>query len=363
MKNRRTVDITELFQCKKISLPFGNDLEVTFNEDYIYLAIMVNAWAVRPKPHGYNRLEEFKHQNIVAIGWPDYGDLSNSSKSEIRDLIEENHDWSSRRIGQTVGQINRFVNGFEQGDYVIVPSGGDVYIGRVESEYYFDESVAGEDEGYPHQRKVKWKFDASAIDRSSLPGKVYDSLKGRMTVFSLDAERVSTLERPKVEIREGDQYAELQNGYIEKLEEGRLRSVNSASFEDVAQIVLDKYFPNITRQATTSDPDGDTDLKTILPGEVTVRVQVKHFYPDQGDLPAKAVTQLDKSMAPGDNGIVLSSTKASQSAEEAANESEHHIGIIDGPDFVDLIFENIDEFTENEMRTLGLRVPPPEIRK
>lgn len=324
---------------------------------------MIQAWVVRPKPHGYNRLEEFKNQNIVAIGWPDFGDLSNFSKAEIRNLIEENYDWSSHKIGQTVGQINRFVNEFEPDDYVIVPSGGDVYLGRVQSNYYFDESVAGDDEGYPHQRKVEWEFDGSAIDRSSLPGKVYDSLKGRLTVFSLDAERVSRLKRSEVDVREGNQYAELQNEYIKKLEEGALRGVHSASFEDVARIVLAKYFPNITRQATTSDPDGDTDLKTDLPGGVTVRVQVKHFYPDQGNLPAKAVTQLEKSMDPGDNGIVLSSTEASQSAADAANDSEYQIGIIDGADFVDLIFENIDEFTESELRTLGLKEQPPEIRK
>ena len=321
-----------------------------------------NAWVVRPKPHGYNRLDEFLDQGIVAIGWPDFGNLTDYSKDDIRDLIENRHDWSPQKAGQVVGMINRFVNNFEEADYVLVPSGGNVYLGQVRSDYYFDESAASDDEGYPHQREVEWLFDGNAINRSSLPGKIHDSLKGRLTVFSADAARVRELSKSELDIRGRDRYSDLQENYLKHLQQGKLRGVHSASFEDVAVTVLENYFPNITRQSTSSDPEGDTDLKTDLPGGVTVRVQVKHFYPDQGQLPVSAVTQLEKSMTPGDNGIVLTSTEASEEVIETANTSDFQIDIIDGSEFVELVFENLEEFTADELSILGLRNQPPEIR-
>lgn len=324
--------------------------------------VSCNAWVVRPKPHGYNRLEEFLDQGIVAIGWPDYGDLSGYSKRDLEEFIDERHDWSPQKAGQVVGMIHKFLNKMEEDDFVLVPSGGNVYLGRIKTDYYFDKSKASDDTGYPHQRKVEWEFDGEAINRSSLPGKLHDSLKGRLTVFSADVERVKHLSASELDFRERDRYQELEEEYLERLQDGELRGVHASSFEDVAVTVLQNYFPNITRQSTTSDPEGDTDLKTDLPGGVTVRVQVKHFYPEKGDLPVDAVTQLEKSMSVGDNGIVLTSTDASDEAVEAANQSEHQIEIIDGAEFTELLFENMDEFSADELFTLGLRDQPPAVR-
>lgn len=321
----------------------------------------VNAWVVRPNPHGKNRLDEFLDQGIVAIGWPDYGDLSDHDKSDIQDYINERHDWSPQKTGQVVGMINRFVNKFSENDFVLVPSGGNVYVGRITSDYYFDKSVEGDDEGYPHQREVDWEYNGDAVNRSSLPGKLHDSLKGRLTVFSVDSDQVQNLFESELDTRDRDRYKELQEEYLERLQGGQLRWVNSVSFEDVVEVVLENYFPNITRQSTTSDPEGDTDLKTDLPGGVTIRVQVKHFYSDRGELPAKAVSQLKKSMNPGDNGIVVTSTNASAEALDAANHADFQLDIIDGSEFVELIFENLEEFSQDELETLGLREQPPEI--
>ena len=37
---------------------------------------MSNAWVVRPYPHGFYRVSEFLTGNMVAIGWPCVGDLT-----------------------------------------------------------------------------------------------------------------------------------------------------------------------------------------------------------------------------------------------------------------------------------------------
>lgn len=320
-----------------------------------------NAWVVRPKPGGNNRIDEFRKCNLVGIGWLGDQDLSSIDKSGIRDRLEERHDWNAYKIGQATGQVNRFVNKMSEGDFVVVPSGGNVYLGYIRSDYRHASSpVAG---GLAHQRDVEWEFEGGAINRSTLPGKLQDSLKGRLTVFSVDADRVDQLLESEVDTRGRDPYAELEEEYLDRLQQGEIRGINSASFEDVVATVLDNYFPNITRQATTSDDEGDTDLKAELPGDVTVRVQVKHFYPESGNLRSDAVRQLEKSMTTGDNGIVVTSTDSSDEAEEYANQCEKQIGIIDGSEFVELLFENIDEFSEEELSRLGLLETPPSIRK
>ena len=311
------------------------------------------AWVVRPKPGGKNRIEEFRNDNIVAIGWLSDHDLSFASKSDIKGILGDRHDWNAYKLGQATGQVHRFVNKMSEGDFVLVPSGGYVYLGRIESDYEYDPDPPAT--GLAHQRTVKWELDGGAINRASLPGKLRDSLKGRLTVFTADVDQVEKLLESEVESSGSDPYVDLEEEYLARLQEGTIRWVNSASFEDAVAIVLDNYFPNITRQSKMSDPEGDTDLKAELPGGVTVRVQVKHYYADHGDLPPGAVRQLEKSMKPGDNGIVLTSTNTSMEAEQAANQSDKQIEIIDGPEFVELLIDNIKEFDDDELRKLGLQ--------
>ncbi|WP_254821930.1 restriction endonuclease [Haloglomus halophilum] len=323
---------------------------------------MANAWVVRPKPHGINRLDEFLDQDIVAIGWNSVGDLSEATEAEIRSRIEDAYDWSVYKEGQAVGQVNRFANEISKGDHILVPSGGDVYIGQVTSEYRWEPSQeAGK--GYPHQRDVEWQFDGGAVSRSSLPGRIHDSLKGRLTVFSVDGDRVADLVESELVVRERDRFGELQQEYLERLQDGAIPGINANSFEGaVVKTVLDNYFPSISREATTSDESGDTDLLAELPGDVTIRVQVKHFYPDRGELGAGAVEQLAASMTPGDHGIVVTSTSVSEGAEAAAAASDHHIGIIDGEEFTELLFEDLQNYTEQELNQLGLEIQPPAIK-
>lgn len=323
---------------------------------------MSSAWVVRPKPHGIDRLDQFLDQDVIAIGWNKVGDLNGSGEEEIREKVETAWDWSAHKTGQSVGQIHRFANEISIDDYVLVPAGGDVYIGQVDSEYRWEENQA-DGKGFPHQRKVEWEFDGKPVSRSSLPGRLHDSLKGRLTVFSADGDLVGEVIDSERVVRERDRSGELQQQYLERLQNGSIPGINANSFEgSVVKTVLDNYFPGIFREATTSDATGDTDLLAELPGEVTVRVQVKHFYPDQGKLGKDAVNQLAESMTTGDNGIVVTSTDVSTEAKQAAESADYQIGIIDGEEFVELLFEDLQNYTEDELNQLGLEDQLPAIR-
>ncbi len=96
---------------------------------------------------------------------------------------------------------------------------------------------------------------------------------------------------------------------------------------------------------------------TELPGNAIVRVQVKHFYPEEGDLRTRVVEQLAASMDPGDRGIIVTSGTIGQEARVKASCYENNninIGFIDGEQFVDLLFENIDDMDDNSLYVFGL---------
>lgn len=322
------------------------------------------AWAVRPKPHGTKRMDEFLGEGIVAIGWPMLGDLSDSNRSDIKDRLRKAFpDKTERGIGAAAGQIDRLANEMEVGDLVVAPDGGTVFVGRIASEYRHDEDVAGgeygtEDAGYPHQRRVDWLHEGQGIPRSLATGKLYDALKCRLTVFELPADDVEDLQ-DRAPVEDQGTLDDLQERYLDQLQGGRLPGMTSNSFEDAVRIVLSRHFPGLSRQATSSDDEGDTDLLTELPGNVTVRVQVKYYDPDRGAVGPDAVEQLADSMDPGDNGLLVTSGTIGDEAEARAQElwtgSNKEVHFIDGSEFVDLVFENLVEYDEEELNALALR--------
>ena len=282
---------------------------------------MGKAWVVRPKPHGIDRMEEFLSRNIVAIGWPCIGDLSDCTTREaIRERVSRYYASSSRSLGQIVGNIFRFVRKMEQDDYVVVPDGANVYFGRVNSSYNYIPEVDNEEDGYPHQRNVQWLHEKRALPRNMLQGLSSNSLRrGQQTVFGIDYGAVrETVENPYLFTSQSN--SDLKSNYLRRLQTGHLHNVNPNTFEDAVRELLSKYYPNLRRLSTSSSPRGDTDLMSELPGDVVVRIQVKNFYTDQGDLGAWVVQQLAESMEPGDNGIIVTSGDVGQDARSKAKE-------------------------------------------
>jgi len=313
---------------------------------------MPQAWAVRPKPADEFRLNEFLSDNLVAIGWSHAGDLDGLDRETIKERLNDTYDYGPYQLGQRASQVDWFVNDIDVGDYVLVPDGNRIFFGEIESDYkHISELV---DEDYANQRNACWMFDQKAIDRSKLPGKLYDQLKNQRTVFEVDAESVeATIETRGHEFREGT-LVNVQETYLEKLQSGTLDRVNNNTFENVVETVFGEYYPGLSRQAPHSDEEGDTDLQADLPGGVTVRIQVKYYFPDQGAVGPDAVHQLADSMGPGDNGIVVTSGIISEEARDVAADREEKIEFIDGSDFVQLLFENLDEFQVGELYDLGL---------
>jgi len=94
----------------------------------------------------------------ICIGWSDLGDLTAvASKEDLSALYDEHYQDNSKGKGQNIGQIWRFRNDVKIGDYIIFSEGSMFHIGRVETDYYYDEEVrVTQSADYVNNRKVTW---------------------------------------------------------------------------------------------------------------------------------------------------------------------------------------------------------------
>ena len=130
----------------------------------------------------------------VCIGWSEMGDISQiDSKEKLSELYEEHYEKNSRARGQDVGQIWRFLRDMKVGDYVIYAENSVFHIGRVESDYYYDETeTEDQSSDYRSNRKVKWL--KKNISRSVLSTNLHNSLKTAMSIWTLNDYKSAVLD-------------------------------------------------------------------------------------------------------------------------------------------------------------------------
>lgn len=149
---------------------------------------MKEIWLVRGKPHWNDREDEFSRNGIIAIGYPNRGDLAGKSIHEIREIFYTEplsglpYAYETINLTRVCSTVDTFVNRIQCGHLVLMPNGDDIHVGIIDSEYYHEPSVDNEDEGYPHQRKVKW---ITVLDRHELSEQFQRSLGFHGTTCNL----------------------------------------------------------------------------------------------------------------------------------------------------------------------------------
>lgn len=122
----------------------------------------------------------------VCIGWSAMGDLSNiDSKEELAARYDEHFEKSNRGRGQDIGQVWRFINDVKVGDYIIYAEHSVFHIGRIESDYFYDESDnPNQSADYKSTRTVRWL--KKNISRSILSTDLHNSLKTAMSIWTIN---------------------------------------------------------------------------------------------------------------------------------------------------------------------------------
>ena len=160
----------------------NNDLEDIFNHELFGMHIKEKNDALS---------EDYPH---VCIGWSELGDISQiDSKEKLSEVYDEHYEKNNRGRGQDVGQIWRFLRDMKIGDYVIFAENSVFHIGRVESDYIYDDKEReGQDPDYTNNRKVTWL--KKNISRSVLSDNLHNSLKTAMSIWTLNDYKSAVLD-------------------------------------------------------------------------------------------------------------------------------------------------------------------------
>lgn len=125
----------------------------------------------------------FAH-NVVAIGWPNMGDLSPLADRDAFKLryTEVLPGKSTGHVNVNAGQLFRFAREIEIGDFVIYPSKAthQVHIGSVTGGYAYRPEV---DADYPHQRPIAWM---PPVPRTVLSPGALSEIGAAMSLFQIN---------------------------------------------------------------------------------------------------------------------------------------------------------------------------------
>ena len=130
----------------------------------------------------------------ICIGWSNLGDLSGiDNRDDLSAVYDEKYSKNNRGRGQDIGQIWRFLHDMKIGDYVILAEPSVFHIGRIESDYYYDNAERqSQSSDYKNNRKVNWL--KKNISRSILSSSMHNSLKTAMSVWTLNDYKSAVVE-------------------------------------------------------------------------------------------------------------------------------------------------------------------------
>ena len=129
---------------------------------------MKRAWMVRgSNVDGYNLVPEWLRDGFVSLSASQLGNLDPGvGYDELRQAVETGYQHKSYAYrGQRLEEFDRFLRRMREGDLVLTPMRGGVYLGEVTGPAHFAESAASHSN---LRRSVKWFNPAEPIDGSQL---------------------------------------------------------------------------------------------------------------------------------------------------------------------------------------------------
>ncbi len=314
-----------------------------------------NMWMVRAGEGGY-LFQDFKENNLVAIGWGKIGNLKEiKGVSEIKKRLKESYtDRKAGWIVMSASQVNKFRFDFKKEDYVITYDSQErkYWIGEITGDYEYHEKII---EKYPNLRKVRWEKE---IDRDKLSVSTKNTLGAISTIFYIgDDARKEILDFLKgKEIT--DESAEetedlLKEDMKQKAHEFIKDKVAKLDWSDMERLVAGilramGYKTRISPQG----PDRGRDIEASPDGlglvDPRIIVEVKD---KSGQMGRSEITSFTGGLRPGHKGIYVSTGGFSRDAKYEAERANIPITLIDLDGLISLIVQYYDSF-DSETKTL-----------
>lgn len=320
-------------------------------------------WMVRAG-EGAFMIEDFLNKNIVAIGWNETGDLSDTDqlatiKAKLREALPEA---KTGQINNFAGQIYRFRVEFQKGHRVLTynPVQRTYHIGEITSAYQYNQSRAE----YWHQREVNWFKEVS---RDQLSTKTKNSLGSTLTIFSVSDTARQELLADKPQKQELHSVPDLEEDEI--LEEIKDETVNRAhefikdkvlqlSWEEMEELVA-----GILRGMgfkTMLSPKGADRGKDITASpdglgleDPKIKVEVKHR---KGAMSAPDIRNFLGGLRSGDKGLYVSTGGFTKDATYEAERANNPLTLLNSEQLVQLIVQHYSQFDPDTRALLPLKM-------
>lgn len=304
----------------------------------------------------------FLHENIIAIGWKDMGDLTKIKSN--RDDFKEHYskvypDAKKRSIANGVGMLYRFVYDVQIGDYVVFPSKVDrqINIGIVEGNYSYNPDAVE----YAQTRKVKW---LKHMPRTAFSQGALYEVGSAMSLFMVKNyadEYLSALDKNfkhttlTTDEGEDESVAATADEIIETTKDFILKELSKhLKGYDLEEFVAD-LLGAMGYRTSVSVHGGDSGIditayKDELPPRILVQVKSQ-----DGDIKETTIQSLKGAMREGDYGLFVTLSNYTKNAQKYLD-SVPIIRGINGTELVDLILKYYENLSEKYRKMIPLKM-------
>ena len=320
------------------------------------------------KVWGIHTLDDnlFLKNNVIAIGWPDFGDLSKVTAT--REAFKERYaqiypNDKPGAIPTSAGMLYRFIHEIKIGDYVVFPSKVDrmVNIGVVEGEYTYVDS----EKEYVQQRKVKW---LKHLPRTSFTQGALYEIGSAMSLFMVKNyadEYLSALDKgfkAALDNTDDDTIGATAEDIIESTKDYVLKELSRnlkgyALEEFIANLLQAMGYRTMLSSEVWESLIDITAYKDELPPRILVQVKSQ-----DSDIKEITIQSLKGAMTEGDYGLFVTLSHYTKKAQEYLEKTPIIKGI-NGSELVDLILKYYDSLDDKYKDMIPLKmvyIPVPK---
>lgn len=304
----------------------------------------------------------FLNSNVIAIGWKNFGDLSQveASREAFKARYEKVYPEAPKgSIPTGAGMLYRFMYEMQIGDYVIFPSKSNrqINLGQVESDYFYVPDAAE----YVQQRRVKW---LKHLPRTALSQGARYEIGSSLTLFTVKNyadEYMAALEGefPRNALVDAGEEDESIGATAEDIVENTRDFILKELSRNLKGYDLEEFVADLLSamgyRTSVSSHGGDSGIditayKDELPPRIVVQVKSQ-----DSDIKETTIQSLKGAMREGDYGLFVTLSNYTKNAQKYL-ESTPIIRGINGTELVELILKYYEQLSEKYRKMIPLKM-------
>lgn len=310
----------------------------------------------------------FLQDNVIAIGWPDIGDLSKLAAS--REAFKKHYisvypEAKKQSVANSAGMLFRFVHEIQIGDYIVFPSKSNrmINIGEIVGDYFCDTT----EHEYVQKRKVKWIKHLPRMFFSQ--GALYE-VGSALSFFMVKNYADEYLAALGKNFKKASDAGTVDDETIGATADEIIENTKDFILKELSKNLkgydLELFVADLLRamgyRTKVSPHGGDNGVDIIaykdeLPPRIVVQVKSQ-----DSDIKESTIQSLRGTMKEGDYGLFVTLSNYTKNAGKYLEDTPIIRGI-NGTELVDLILKYYTELSEKYRKMIPLKmvyIPVPK---